>query len=339
MIKFIDTTVTFEKDGKEFIAVNKANLEVNKGDFFGIIGSSGAGKSTLVRTVNLLQKYSSGKVVIDGQDITNITDKELRTLRKKIGMIFQHFNLIKNSTVIENVAFALKATNTPKSEIYPKAENLLSLVGLLDKKDVYPASLSGGQKQRVAIARALANSPEILLCDEATSALDPDNTKEVVQTLKDIKNKYPITILFITHQMEVAKNLFDKVAIMDHGKVVEVGDSYQIFSNPTSKEGKRLIYNTYKGILPKEVIDVEKQLYVITYKLDFAYQPLIAEVSKKYTKVNLSILAGNIEYIQGKPLGRLVISLHGDEKEKLEVLEFFRTKTYVEEGLIGETNE
>lgn len=207
MIEFKNVTVQFTREDKIFTAVDAANLEIKKGEFFGIVGSSGAGKSTLVRTVNLLQRPSSGSVIVDGKDITKLEGAELCALRLKIGMIFQHFNLVKNASVFENVAFALKASNTPKSEIAPRVDKLLELVGLSDKAKLYPNSLSGGQKQRVAIARALANNPEILLCDEATSALDPDNTKEVIQTLKNIKQKYPITVLFITHQMEVAKSL------------------------------------------------------------------------------------------------------------------------------------
>ena len=266
MIKFENITVSFTRDDREFIAVDKANLEIKKGEFFGIVGASGAGKSTLVRTVNLLQVPTSGKVFVGGEDVTSYTGDKLCALRLRIGMIFQHFNLVKNATVFDNVAFALLASKTEKSLIKSRVEELLDVVGLRDKALLYPNSLSGGQKQRVAIARALANNPEILLCDEATSALDPDNTKEVIQTLRNIKQKYPITVLFITHQMEVAKSLFDRMAVMEHGKVVEVGSSYDIFSHPQSTAAQNLINKSLDGVIPHEVLVHEKNLYLITFK-------------------------------------------------------------------------
>lgn len=330
MIRFEDTTVSFIRDGKDFIAVDKVNLEIKKGEFFGIVGSSGAGKSTLVRTVNLLQKPTSGRVFVDGKDVTDLTGNDLSALRLKIGMIFQHFNLVKNATVFDNVAFALKASNTPKAEIEGRVLELLDLVGLKDRAHVYPNSLSGGQKQRVAIARALANNPEILLCDEATSALDPDNTKEVVQTLKNIKSKYPITVLFITHQMEVAKSLFDRVAVMSQGKVVEVNSCYDVFAHPESQAARNLINKSFEGVIPKEVIEHEQNLYLITFKEENAYDPVISYVSRNYPLVDLSIIAGNIEYIQQKPLGRLLISLRGtDEGDINSALEYLKQKAFV----------
>ena len=332
MIKFENITVSFTRDEREFVAVDKANLEIKKGEFFGIVGASGAGKSTLVRTVNLLQVPTSGKVFVGGEDVTSYTGDKLCALRLRIGMIFQHFNLVKNATVFDNVAFALLASKTDKSLIKSRVEELLDVVGLRDKALLYPNSWSGGQKQRVAIARALANNPEILLCDEATSALDPDNTKEVIQTLRNIKQKYPITVLFITHQMEVAKSLFDRMAVMEHGKVVEVGSSYDIFSHPQSTAAQNLINKSLDGVIPHEVLVHEKNLYLITFKEENAYDPVISQVSRDYPHTNLSIIAGNIEYIQQKPLGRLLISLRGDnETERQAVLEFLKTKAFVHE--------
>ncbi|MGN1281392.1 MAG: methionine ABC transporter ATP-binding protein [Succinivibrio sp.] len=332
MIRFENVSVSFSREGKTFTAVDSANLEVRKGEFFGIVGSSGAGKSTLVRTVNLLQKPTSGRVFIDGQDITSYTGGRLSSLRLKIGMIFQHFNLIKNATVASNVAFALLASGTKKDQIEGRVKELLELVGLSDKASLYPGSLSGGQKQRVAIARALANNPEILLCDEATSALDPDNTKEVVQTLKNIKNTYPITVLFITHQMEVAKSLFDRVAVMSHGKVVEVGNSYDVFAHPQSEEAQNLINKSYQGVIPSQVLDHENNLYLVTFKEANAYEPVIAEISRRFSNTDLSIIAGNIEYIQEKPLGKLLISLRGESaSEKEQVISILKEKAYVHE--------
>ena len=264
------------------------------------------------------------------KDITKLEGAELCALRLKIGMIFQHFNLVKNASVFDNVAFALKASNTPKSEIAPRVDKLLELVGLSDKAKLYPNSLSGGQKQRVAIARALANNPEILLCDEATSALDPDNTKEVIQTLKNIKQKYPITVLFITHQMEVAKSLFDRVAVMSNGKVVEVGSSYDVFAHPQSDAAKNLINKSFEGVVPPEVLEHEKNLFLITFKEENAYEPVISDISRRFTNTDLSIIAGNIEHIQKKPLGRLLISLRGNDVNEIDsVLSVLKEKAYV----------
>ena len=290
MIRFENLSVKFRNADTEYTAVDKVNLTINKGEFFGIVGASGAGKSTLVRTVNLLQKPTSGNVYIKGKNIVNYSGEKLRSLRQNIGMIFQHFNLISNATVYDNIAFALKASKTPAKDIQKRVPELLELVGLADKADLYPPSLSGGQKQRVAIARALANNPEILLCDEATSALDPDNTKEVIQTLRNIKNHYPITILFITHQMEVAKSLFDRIAVMEKGRLAEVAPSYTLF----------------------------------------ATDPVISDVSRKFLKTDVSIIEGNIEYVQDKPIGRLLISLRSkDDKDREEVISYLKQKTFI----------
>ena len=304
-------------------------MEIAKGKFYGIVGPSGAGKSTLVRTVNLLQRPTLGKVFINGEDITDYKEQALRTLRLNIGMIFQHFNLIKNASVFSNVAFALEASNTPKDLIHKKVCELLELVGLENKADLFPNLLSGGQKQRVAIARALANNPQILLCDEATSALDPDNTKEVIAALKRIKERYPITVLFITHQMEVAKSLFDEIAVMEKGRIVESGTSYEIFSHPKAKATRNLINQGLDGVIPPEVIKHEKDLYLITYKESCAYESLISYLSRNFN-LDISIIAGNIEFIQGKPLGRLLISLKGgDDKSKVKALEVIKEKAFV----------
>lgn len=329
MIKFDNVSVLFQRDKESFTAVDKVNLEIAKGKFYGIVGPSGAGKSTLVRTVNLLQRPTLGKVFINGEDITDYKEQALRTLRLNIGMIFQHFNLIKNASVFSNVAFALEASNTPKDLIHKKVCELLELVGLENKASLFPNLLSGGQKQRVAIARALANNSQILLCDEATSALDPDNTKEVIAALKRIKERYPITVLFITHQMEVAKSLFDEIAVMEKGRIVESGTSYEIFSHPKAKATRNLINQGLDGVIPPEVIKHEKDLYLITYKESCAYESLISYLSRNFN-LDISIIAGNIEYIQGKPLGRLLISLKGgDDKSKVKALEVIKEKAFV----------
>lgn len=258
MIELKNISVDFKDKGQIVHAVDNVSLNINKGEVFGIVGLSGAGKSTLVRVINLLQKPTNGEVIIDGENITNLKSNELRKKRLKIGMIFQHFNLISGKTIYENIEFVLKADNYPKEKRKDRIEELLELVNLKDKRDSYPASLSGGQKQRAGIARALANNPEILLCDEATSALDLENTDEIITLLKNIKEKTNITIVFITHEMDVAKRLFDKVAVMSNGEIVEINDVYSIFANPIHQVTKSLIERNAKIELPKEVFNLIK---------------------------------------------------------------------------------
>jgi D-methionine transport system ATP-binding protein len=316
LIELKDVSVVFNIKGTGVEAVKDVNLKVNKGEIFGIVGLSGAGKSTLVRTINLLQRPSSGKVIIDGVDITNLNGEELRKQRLKIGMIFQHFNLISGKTVYKNVEFVLKANNYPKNKRKEKVEELLKLVSLEDKAKAYPANLSGGQKQRVGIARALANNPEILLCDEATSALDLENTEEILKLLKKINEEYGITIVFITHEMEVAKRLFNRLAVMSAGRVVEVNDVYSVFAAPEDKITKSLISKNLNIELPK---GIEKLISVgeivkLHFKGDKSVEPLISEVSKKF-KVYISIIHGKIDYINNKPLGILLINITGDKEE------------------------
>ncbi len=329
MIEFDKVSVTFGKGQSVFKAVDEVSLKIEKGDFYGIIGRSGAGKSTLVRTVNLLQKPTSGRVLIEGRSINDLKGKELNALRLKIGMIFQHFNLIKNATVLDNVAFNLKAAGCPKDKIASKAGDLLSTVGLSDKASLYPSSLSGGQKQRAAIARALANDPEILLCDEATSALDPDTTREIVALLKKIKQERQLTVLFITHQMEVAKQLFSKIALMEHGRIAESGSTYEIFARPSSDLGRALSRKSLEHELPPDLLKHEKDLYAVTYKEHSAYDSVMAQVIKQFD-CDISILGGAIEYIEGKPLGHLIISIRRHADRLQEILSFLQERAYVE---------
>ena len=331
MIHLEHISKTYTRKKEIIKAVDDVSIDIKEGEIFGIIGFSGAGKSTLVRCINLLEyPDAGGKVTVDGVKLTSLNSKELRRQRSNIGMIFQHFNLMPSRTVIENVLYPLAYKGIKKGDQIKKATELLKLVDLSDRIDNYPSQLSGGQKQRVAIARALANNPEILLCDEATSALDPDNTKEVIQTLKNIKQKYPITVLFITHQMEVAKSLFDRVAVMSNGKVVEVGSSYDVFAHPQSEAAKNLINKSFEGVVPPEVLEHEKNLYLITFKEENAYEPVISDISRRFTNTDLSIIAGNIEYIQKKPLGRLLISLRGNDANEIDsVLSVLKEKAYV----------
>ena len=278
MIELKDINVEFKIKGKKVQAVKDVNLKINKGEIFGIVGLSGAGKSTLVRVINLLQKPTSGQVIIDDEDITNISRSKLREKRLKIGMIFQQFNLISGKTIYENIEFVLKANNYPKDKRNERINELLSLVKLEEKKEVYPANLSGGQKQRVGIARAIANNPEVLLCDEATSALDLENTEEILNLLKDIHDKLNITIVFITHEMEVAKKLFNRVAVMSNGEIVEVNDVHSIFSDPKHEVTKSLINKNSSVDLPREIFDLlgEGEIIKINYKGNDSLKPVIS---------------------------------------------------------------
>lgn len=329
MIELKDINVEFKLKGNLVHAVKNVNLTINKGEVFGIVGLSGAGKSTLVRVINLLQKPSSGQVLIDGKDITKLNRSELRKTRLKIGMIFQHFNLIKGKTIYENIEFVLKANNYPKEKRRDRIYELLRLVNLEDKANVYPSNLSGGQKQRVGIARAIANEPEILLCDEATSALDLENTEEILNLLKDIKEKTGITIVFITHEMEVAKKLFNRVAVMSGGEIVEVNDIYSIFSNPQHEITNSLISKNSNVDLPEEIIDSIKdgEILKVYYKGDNSLKPVISEVAKNFN-VDISIIHGKIDYIDGKPIGILIINIIGEKSE------INRAKTYIKNNVV-----
>lgn len=327
MIELKNINVVFKQKKKEFHGVKNVNLQIEEGEVFGIVGPSGAGKSTLVRTINLLQAPTSGEVIIDNKNITKFKGKELRAVRLKIGMIFQHFNLISGATVYKNIEFALIANNYPKDKIKSRIEELLELVNLRDKINIYPSNLSGGQKQRVAIARALANDPEILLCDEATSALDLENTEEVVETLKKIKEKYNITIVFITHEMDVAKKLFDRIAVMDKGEIVEINDTYSIFTEPKHYVTKGLVSRVLNIEVPKELtLAKDEELIEIFYVGDSAYEPVISKLSSEY-KVNTNIIHGKIEYVHGRPFGILLIKIIGS-KESRE-----KAKTYIKDNV------
>lgn len=322
MIEFHEVSVTFKQKKQEVTAVDHVSLQIKEGEIYGIVGGSGAGKSTLVRTINGLQKVTSGKVFVDGQDVGSLSKKEIRLLRQKIGMIFQHFNLISRKTVGQNIEFALKIQKYPREKREARAKELLELVGLGDKKDVYPASLSGGQKQRVGIARALATSPKILLCDEATSALDVQTTGEIVDILREINRKLGITIVFITHQLEVAKSLFTKIAVMNKGKIIEINDAYEIFSNPQEALTQKLVERQVD--IPEAIINGTKgKILKLTYKGEHSVEPIIAYTSKQYNVV-LNILHGQIEYIQDKPIGTLVVSLEGEESSGYAALEYIK---------------
>ena len=292
-----------------------------KGQICGVIGASGAGKSTLIRCVNLLERPTHGAVIIDDVDLTQLSDTELVKTRRQIGMIFQHFNLLTSRTVFENVALPLELENKSKAEIQEKTTALLALVGLSDKHNVYPANLSGGQKQRVAIARALASDPKVLLCDEATSALDPATTQSILKLLKEINRTLGITILLITHEMEVVKRICDQVAVIDKGRLIEQGTVSEIFSNPKTELAQEFISSTFHITLPEEYLEnlSDTPKHAKSYpiiKFEFTGRsvdaPLLSQASKKFG-VELSILTSQIDYAGGVKFGFTIAEVEGDE--------------------------
>ena len=314
-------------------AVHDVNLQIGEGEIFGIIGFSGAGKSTLVRCINLLERPTEGRVIVDGEDLTAMDLKKLREVRKKIGMIFQHFNLMRSRTVFQNIAFPLKKSGLSKAEKEKKIESLLELVGLSDKKDAYPSQLSGGQKQRVAIARALANDPKVLLCDEATSALDPQTTQSILKLLKQVNETLGITIVLITHEMAVVKDICDRVAIMEQGRVVEEGDTVSVFSHPKEAMTKDFI-DTASNLGKIHDLIAEghrlteiqpgEQMVLLTYSGSNAGQPLISALAEKFS-VSANIIYGNIDYLKGKPLGKLVVTLSGEKEAMDQAIDYIRS--------------
>ena len=314
-------------------AVQDVNLQIGEEEIFGIIGFSGAGKSTLVRCINLLERPTEGRVIVDGEDLTAMDLKKLREVRKKIGMIFQHFNLMRSRTVFQNIAFPLKKSSLSKAEKEKKIESLLELVGLSDKKDAYPSQLSGGQKQRVAIARALANDPKVLLCDEATSALDPQTTQSILKLLKQVNETLGITIVLITHEMAVVKDICDRVAIMEQGRVVEEGDTVSVFSHPKEAMTKDFI-DTASNLGKIHDLIAEghslteiqpgEQMVLLTYSGSNAGQPLISALAEKFS-VSANIIYGNIDYLKGKPLGKLVVTLSGEKEAMDQAIDYIRS--------------
>ncbi|BCA85225.1 methionine import ATP-binding protein MetN [Enterococcus saigonensis] len=333
MIDLKNISVTFSQDKNEVVhAVSAVNLHIQKGDVYGIVGYSGAGKSTLVRVINLLQRPTSGTVTVNGTELTTLKDKKLREKRKEIGMIFQHFNLMNSRTIFENVAFSLKYTGKSKQERQEKVNELLDLVGIRDKANSYPAQLSGGQKQRVAIARALANDPNILLCDEATSALDPKTTLQILALLKDLNKKLDLTIILITHEMQVVKEICNKVAVMEAGEIIEKGSCIQVFSQPKQALTRDFIRTaTHIDQALETILNSAKfshltkseWLVELAYVGDQTNEPLIAQLYSRY-QVTTNILYGNVEIIQDVPLGSLVVTLAGEENQRRQALKYLQ---------------
>lgn len=323
-----------EKDGKthDFTAVQPTDLTIDQGEIYGIIGASGAGKSTLIRCVNLLERPTTGRVIIDGTDLTALTEPALNAERRKIGMIFQHFNLLHSRTAFDNVALPLELSGMPKAAIAQKVTELLALVGLSDKKDAYPASLSGGQKQRVAIARALASDPKVLLCDEATSALDPATTQSILKLLKQINQALGITILLITHEMDVVKRICDKVAVMDRGVLIEQGTVSEIFANPQTELAKEFIRSTFHIGLPDSYMSALQSSPaaglspVIQFEFTGASvdQPLFSQASKAFG-VEFNILTSQMDYAGGVKFGFTIAQMTGDDAAIAQAIDFLQT--------------
>ena len=355
MIKLENIDVTFTQGKKVVNAVRNVSVDLEDGDIYGIIGYSGAGKSTLVRTINLLQRPTSGNVEVNGVDLLKLKPNELRDARKKTGMIFQHFNLMNTLSVFDNVAFPLKKAKKPKveegeegepldpnaepklvkltkAEIKEKVDSLLQLVGLEDKANSYPSQLSGGQKQRVAIARALANDPDVLLCDEATSALDPKTTYSILELLKKVNEQLGITIVIITHEMQVVKEICNKVAVMEDGEVIEQGTVLDIFTNPQRNLTKDFIdtaTHINQGIETvlshEQLLNLKEGDYLV--KISFVGastgEPLITKLSTQF-QVAANILFANVEIIQETPVGTLLVGLSGEQASIESALSYIK---------------
>ena len=334
MIELTHISKDFASGGRTVHAVQDVSLSIGKGEIFGIIGFSGAGKSTLVRCINLLERPTSGSVTVDGKEMTALSARELRQARKKIGMIFQHFNLMPSRTVFGNVAYPLRGSGLSREQIADKVHRLLELVGIGDKAEAYPKQLSGGQKQRVAIARALANDPNVLLCDEATSALDPQTTKAILRLLKNLNEKLGITVVIITHEMAVVKEICDRVAVMEHGRVVEQGEVFNVFADPRQEITRSFIHTTSNLRKIEELIEEDSpvvqlkpgELIVrLSYIQRNVSEPLISTVSRKFD-IPLNIIFSDIAIVQNAPIGGTVAIISGERAQITQAIAYLIEK-------------
>lgn len=332
IIELQHVNVDFPNKKREVVhAVHDVNLTIEKGDIYGVVGFSGAGKSTLVRTINLLQKPSGGNIKVNGTDFIKdgkqvISNKDLQLARRKIGMIFQNFNLLNEITVVENVAFALKHSGLKDNEVEEKSLKLLELVDLKEKAEFYPAQLSGGQQQRVAIARALANEPDILISDEATSALDPQNTQQILDLLKKLKDELNLTIVLITHEMSAVKKICDKVAVMQQGKIVEKGNLRDVVLHPKNALTKSFVggslevINTLKSLNLSNLND-EEAIYQLIYSVANVTKTIIIDLYREID-VEASMLYGNVELLDDEPIGTLLVLVKGDSEKQQQTVQF-----------------
>jgi D-methionine transport system ATP-binding protein len=340
LIKLSHIEKTYETPAGPVHALKDVSLTIGRGEIYGIIGLSGAGKSTLVRCINLLERPTKGTVEVDGRDMTALSTKELRQARKGIGMIFQHFNLLSSATVYDNIAFPLKLAGMNAADIRQKVEPLLSLVGLEAKAKMYPSELSGGQKQRVGIARALASDPKVLLCDEATSALDPQTTKSILALIKDINQKLKLTVVVITHEMQVIKDICDKVAVLDQGVIVENGPVLKVFTEPQQKITKEFISVLLSNELPAafrggKISSAPAPGAYLLVRLLFlgkhADDPVLAKAIREFPDIDISILFGTVDQIKNEPFGRLIIGMQGPDSRLQEVVEYLGQQDLREE--------
>ncbi|MFP9231209.1 methionine ABC transporter ATP-binding protein MetN [Pectobacterium cacticida] len=341
MIKLSNITKVFQQNGRAVTALDDVSLHVPAGQIYGVIGASGAGKSTLIRCVNLLERPTEGKVLVDGQELTQLSDRELTRARRQIGMIFQHFNLLASRTVFGNIALPLELDNMPKADIVKRVHELLDLVGLADKHDVYPANLSGGQKQRVAIARALASNPKVLLCDEATSALDPATTRSILKLLKDINRRLGLTILLITHEMDVVKRICDRVAVISGGRLIEQDTVSEVFSHPKTPLAQKFIQSTLHLDIPEDYLTRLSSDFRLNatplLRIEFTGQsvdaPLLSEVARRFN-INNNIISAQMDYAGGVKFGIMLTEMHGKEADVKAAIQFLQ-ESYVTIEVLG----
>lgn len=316
MIELREIYKTFERKGQSIEALRGVSLHVEKGDIYGVIGYSGAGKSTLIRLVNYLERPTIGQVFVEGEPLDKYSPAELRKVKKKIGMIFQHFNLLESKTVFDNIAIPLVLLKRNKQEIRERVNELLEFTGLSDKAKSYPKELSGGQKQRVGIARALASNPSILLCDEATSALDPQTTKSILELLKKINEEYNITIMIITHEMGVIQQICNKVAVMEQGEIIEKGNVLEVFGNPSHPTTQSFVQTVIHNSVPPSVLhnlkaETGRRLFKLKFVGGTASEPIINTLIRNHD-VNVNILFANMTEIQNTTLGSMILQMNGD---------------------------
>lgn len=344
MIELVNVEKTYYSKAGDIHALHKTSLSIKAGEIFGIIGLSGAGKSTLVRCINMLEKPTAGQVFVDGQELTAMSEAQLRKARQSIGMIFQHFNLLSSRTVYDNVALPLELVGTPKNVIREKVEPLLKLVGLTEHAHKYPSQLSGGQKQRVGIARALTNDPKVLLSDEATSALDPETTVATLALLKRINKELGLTIVMITHEMQVVKQICERVVVMNYGKIVEQGKVVDIFMSPQHETTKALIGNVMARDMPASILDRFRKAREnhpnsdAVYLLRLAFsgnevtRPVISECSRRFN-LDFNILRGTVDDVQGQTLGSLTVLIEAESSVFIEAVNFLRENGVVVEEI------
>jgi D-methionine transport system ATP-binding protein len=341
MIDVRNITKTFRQKDRVVTALQNVSLHVPAGKIFGVIGTSGAGKSTLIRCVNLLERPTSGEIIVDGINLLQISSSDLTKERRKIGMIFQHFNLLSSRTVFENIAFPLELSGTSKSKIEERVAELLKLVGLTEKRNDYPASLSGGQKQRVAIARTLANNPKVLLCDEATSALDPGTTRSILNLIKDINRRLNITVLLITHQMEVVKSICDEVAVISHGKLIEQGKVGEIFASAKHELTREFIASSLHVEIPFSYQERLQSAYheglhplIKLQPSDRSInEPFLSEASRLFN-IDFKIVSAQMDHVGDRNFGVMLIELSGSQDSHERAIKYFNDK-HIHSEIIG----